>query len=237
MKIGVVLQARMGSSRLPGKVLMPIGGEPLLAHIFDRMTLLRHPVGFILATSDLSRDDMVEAFCREHGVECFRGSEQDVLERYYVCAARHGFDHIIRLTGDNPFVDVEELDRLIDLHLGTRADYSHSFDTLPVGCGAEIFTFEALEKSYLLGTKTNHREHVNEYIQENPNLFRIASLDVPPGKNRPDLRLTVDTDEDYHRACHIAKMCCGECVTTERAVDLCLEFEKIPSEREYLLEQ
>jgi spore coat polysaccharide biosynthesis protein SpsF len=121
---------------------------------------------------------------------------------------------------------------MIQCHVKAGIDYSHSFDTLPVGCGAEIFTFEALERSYFLGRKANHREHVNEYIQENPYLFHIASLDVPSAKKRPDLRLTVDTDEDYRRACYIADRSNNEYVTTERAVALCLEFENRLPERD-----
>jgi spore coat polysaccharide biosynthesis protein SpsF len=225
MKIGIILQARMGSSRLSGKTLKPIGSQPLLAHIFDRLTFLQHPAQFVLATSVLPRDDVLESFCMEYSIDCFRGCELDVLERYYLCVRQYGFHHVVRLTGDNPFVDIEELGHLIDLHLERHAEYTHSFDSLPVGCGAEIFNFEALERSYFNGKKPNHREHVNEYIQENPGLFRIASLKVASRKKRPDVRLTVDTSEDYRRACYIAEKNRDEYVTTEKAIDLCLEFE------------
>ena len=225
MNIGIILQARMGSSRLPGKILKFIGDRSLLAHIFYRLSFLRHSARLVLATSDLLGDDIVESFCRKNSVNCFRGSEEDVLERYYLCARQHGFNHVIRLTGDNPFVDIEELDRLIDLHLGEHVEYSHSFGNLPWGCGSEIFTFEALERSYFYGEKPNHREHVNEYIQENPGFFRIASLQVPSTKNRPDLRLTVDTEEDYKKACFIVSHSQSEYITTEMAIEKCLKFE------------
>jgi spore coat polysaccharide biosynthesis protein SpsF len=195
--IGMIIQARMGSSRLPGKILKPVGNRTLLEHIFFRLAFLKHPVKTILATSISSKDDIVEEYCKDNNVTCFRGSEENVLERYYLCAQKYDFKHIIRLTADNPFYDIEEIDNLIDLHLASGADYSHSFAYLPHGTGAEIFTFDALERSYRNGHKPNHIEHVNEYITDNPELFKIEVLSVPKEKNRPDIRLTVDTQEDY----------------------------------------
>ena len=227
MNIGIILQARMGSNRLPGKILRPVGGRPMLIFIIDRLSHIQHPVRVVVATSNSLRDDVVEEFCRTHSFECFRGSEKDVLERYYRCAEHYGFDHIVRLTGDNPFVDIEELDRLVDLHLEKQADYSHSYDVLPVGAQGEIFTFESLERSFMYGTAPNHREHVNEYIQENPGLFRIEVLQVPPSKNRPDVRLTVDTDEDYLRARFIAERSAGGYISTEEAIRLYSHFERM----------
>lgn len=231
MKTGIILQARMGSSRLPGKVLKYIGPKTILDHIIFRLSYLRHTAKVVIATSIHPRDDILKFYSRSRSVSFFRGSEQDVLERYYLCAKQYGFHHVVRLTGDNPFVDVEEVDRLIECHLGAYADYSHSFDTLPVGCGAEIFTFAALERSFFCGHKANHREHVNEYIQENPDLFLIAVPEVPLTKKRPDIRLTVDTGEDYRRACYIAEKSKDEYITTEKAVELCLEFEDTMMER------
>ena len=125
------------------------------------------------------------------------------------------------MTADNPFPDIEELDNLIDLHLRSHADYTHSFGVLPVGVGAEIFTFNALEESYKKGMKKNHREHVNEYIQENPDLFKINILSVPEEKHRPDVRLTVDTREDYLKACFIIEKSSDEYIKTEEAIRLC----------------
>lgn len=213
----------MGSSRLPGKVLMRIGTKRLLDHIIFRLQSLRHQAKLIIATTEQTGDDAVSDFCKVHQVDCFRGSEQDVLDRYYQCAKQYGFSDIVRLTGDNPFTDIEELDNLIDLHLRSNADYTHSFGVLPVGAGAEIFTFGALEKSYLEGKEENHREHVNEYIQEHPELFNIKVLTVPAVKNRPDLRLTVDTQEDLKRAIYIIEHSNEEYINTEKAIELCLQ--------------
>lgn len=216
----------MGSNRLPGKILKPIGGRELLGHILFRLSFLHHQLPLVIATSTRSLDDRVEAFCRVAEVDCFRGSEQDVLERYYHCACSYGWQHIVRLTGDNPFVDVVELDRLIDFHLQGKFGYSHSFAELPVGTGAEIFSFDALERSFREGLKSNHREHVNEYIQENPQLFQIASLGVGAPKREPGVRLTVDTLEDYRKACFIVEHTLEKYVGTEEAICFSDQFER-----------
>lgn len=222
--IGIILQARMGSSRLPGKVLKKIGNKTLLEHIFYRLSFLKHSVKLVLATSTSAENDEIDVYCNKHGVDCFRGDEDDVLGRYYICAKKYGFRQIVRLTGDNPFIDIEELDNLIDLHLNTKVDYAHSLGMLPIGAGAEIFTFKALAQSYNEATKENHREHVNEYIQEHPELFKIAVLSVSKEKNRPDVYLTVDTEEDYLRACFIVKNSRNEYITTEETIELCLRY-------------
>jgi spore coat polysaccharide biosynthesis protein SpsF len=222
--LGIIIQARMGSNRLPGKILKKIGDKTLLDHIFYRLQFLKHSAKIVLATTINPKDNVVESFCKEKKIEFFRGSEDDVLSRYYECTRQYNFDHIVRLTGDNPFTDIEELDNLINLHLSSGADYTHSFGILPVGVGAEIFTFKALERSYQNGNKQNHREHVNEYISENPALFKISVLSVPEVKNRPDVILTIDTEEDYKKACYIAEHSTDEYVTTEKAIELCSHY-------------
>lgn len=223
--LGIIIQARMGSNRFPGKILKPIGDKLLLEHILSRLTKLESETDIIIATSTDSKDDVVEQFCKGKSVRCFRGSEQNVLERYYLCAKQFGFDEIIRLTADNPFVDIEEIDNLIDLFRREKADYAESFDNLPVGIGAEIFTFEALEKDYNESSMPHHFEHVNEYILENPDKFKTVTLAVPDYKNRPDIRITVDTREDYQKACYIVENCNEEYVSTEIAIKLALDFE------------
>lgn len=211
----------MGSTRLRGKVLMLIAGKALLDHVLGRLSLLEFPVKVVVATSDLAQDSPVVHHCMDRGVDVFRGSESDVLDRYYQCARYYSFDHVIRLTADNPFTDIDELQRLIEQHLAQGNDYTHSFGCMPLGVGAEIFTFAALEKSAQTGHAPNHREHVNEYIQENPNLFRIGSLEVSPAKKQSELRLTVDTQEDYLRACNIASYAPNRWIGTEEAIELC----------------
>jgi spore coat polysaccharide biosynthesis protein SpsF len=223
-RIGIIIQARMGSTRLPGKILMKIGSKALLEHILYRLTKLRSAVTTVIATSDDLRDDVVERFCDSQAVACFRGNENNVLDRYYQCALQSGFQHIIRLTGDNPFPDIEELDNLIELHLSRSVDYTNSFTCLPLGVGAEIFTFDALKKCWEEGREPHHIEHVNEYMLENPDLFSTAVLSVSTHKNRPDVRLTVDTEDDYKRSCYIFEMCATDYVTTAQAIERAEEY-------------
>lgn len=224
MSIGIIIQARLGSTRLPGKVLKKIGKKNLLEHILYRLERLKSNAEIIIATSDLKKDDKLEEFCETNNILCFRGSEQNVLERYYLCAKEYKFDHIVRLTGDNPFVDIEELDKLIELHVETKADYSRSFASLPKGVGSEIFTYKALEKSYHFGEKENHLEHVNEYIEENEDKFNISELKVSKEKNRPEVSLTVDTPNDYDKACFIVENSKNQYITTQEAIRLCLQY-------------
>jgi spore coat polysaccharide biosynthesis protein SpsF len=143
------------------------------------------------------------------------------LDRYLQCARICGFEHIVRLTADNPFTDVPELERLVQLHFHGGFDYTHSFGFLPVGVGAEVITWPALLRSHVEGLLSHHREHVNEYIQENPGLFKIGVLNVPPDKWAPHLRLTIDTEEDWRRADALVSETHGPWLTTQEAIRLC----------------
>jgi spore coat polysaccharide biosynthesis protein SpsF len=222
MSLGIVIQARMGSTRLPGKVLRPIAGKPLLGHVLGRLAALLHPVTVVVATSTLPRDDAISQWCESEGVNCFRGDELDVLDRYLRCAEAFGLDPVVRLTADNPFTDIAELDRLIDLRAREGLAYAHSFGMMPLGVGAEVFTLEALRRSHAEGHLPHHREHVNEYMQEHPELFHSDVLDVPAAKRAPDLRLTVDTEDDWLRACDLAGQSPQAWLDTEKAIALCL---------------
>lgn len=220
--IGMVVQARMGSKRLPGKVLMPLGHTTLLGWIIERLRNLPWPL--IVATSDHAQDDAIVRLCEQMGAQYFRGSEHDVLDRYYQCAKFHSFLHIVRLTGDNPCPDTEALQQLVLLHLTETADYTHSFGELPVGMGAEIFTFEALQESWREGRSAHHREHVDEFILEHPDRFRIAKLEVPSSKCAPDLRMTIDTKEDYQRIASCLRSGVDVHSGTEALIKRCSSF-------------
>jgi spore coat polysaccharide biosynthesis protein SpsF len=224
VNLGIIIQARMGSSRLPGKILRVIHDRTLLEHVLSRLSHLKHEAGVIVATTDSVKDDIVATFCADRKVNCFRGSESNVLERYFLCARHYAFTQIVRLTSDNPFTDIEALDQLIDLHLTSGADFSHSFRSLPVGVGAEIFTFDALAASYREGKGSHHIEHVDEYLLENPARFKTVELRILGPKNQPKIRLTVDTEDDYRRACYIAEHAGQDMVTTVDAIRLCLQF-------------
>lgn len=217
-KLGLVVQARMGSTRLPGKVLMPVGGRVLLAHIAARMASV--PGILVIATSTNPENDSIEDFCRREGLPCFRGSEDNVLERYVRCAEYFGFEHVVRLTGDNPFPDASSLQALLHLHLETKADFSTSFSVLPLGIGCEIFTLEALRLSLAKAYAPHHFEHVDEYLLENKDTIRYVTLPAQAETCFPDLRLTVDTPEDLERARRLVSLG-GDMLSTEEALRLC----------------
>lgn len=221
---GIIIQARTGSTRLPRKILKVINDRTLLDHIIDRLKELEEKAVVVIATSTLPGDDAVEQFCKEKGVLCFRGSESNVLSRYYECAKEHGFSHIVRLTADNPFVDVTEVDRLIAYHKECGNEFTESFSQLPIGVGAEIFSFSALEEDMQKASMPHHFEHVDEYILENMDKFKTGTLQVPESKYMPEVRLTVDTQEDYEKACYIAAHCKTGLATTEEAVFLCSQY-------------
>ena len=202
----------MGSSRLPGKVLMNLCGKPILLHIIERLKNLKKEYKRISITSVSQKDNDIENFCKENNILFFRGSENDVLDRYYQAAKLFKLQHIVRLTGDNPLVDANNLQFLIKEHLKHNAEYSSNKSEvnsgLPEGVGSEIFSFPALEKSWIEGKKENHREHVNEYILENQDKFKILLVKSMDGRlsSCKNLRLTVDTKEDFEFVENIIKL-------------------------------
>ena len=199
--MGIILQARMGSTRLPGKVLRLLGGRPMIDRIVGRLRNIDEDVPVILATSAEKQDDELARHCTDLGTPVFRGSETDVLDRYYRCALEHGLDHVVRATGDNPFVDLGEARRLIKQYGKDKPDYMESVTGgLPSGCGLEIFSIAALELSCEQGSAPHHREHVNEFILENPDRFRCMILSAPPEKTAPHMSFTVDTPDDIAKA-------------------------------------
>ena len=194
----IILQARTGSTRLPNKIFKKISGKPILWHIVYRLKLIHPKLRVILATSDLKENECLETFAKENNILFFAGSEDDVLDRYYKCAQRYKLKNIIRATGDNPFVDIEAASKLLRFYLSEKIDYSHSLNSmLPKGLGLEIFSYSALQKSWKHGIHPHHREHVNEYVIENPNDFKIKYLPSYLEKDFSSLSLTVDTPNEF----------------------------------------
>ncbi len=193
----------------------------MLGHVLGRLEQSKQAIEIVVATSTQHQDDAIVAFCETQQVHCFRGSEADVLDRYYQCAQQFRFAHVVRLTADNPFTDIVELDRLIALHRSNGNAFTHSFGTLPLGVGAEIFSLSALEKSWREGLASHHREHVDEYLLEHPDKFKTGILDIPTPKVKPELRLTVDTEDDWRLADSLARQAGHEWLTTERIIALC----------------
>jgi len=202
MKIIAIIQARMSSSRLPGKVLLEIGNRPMLEWVVERTRRAQRVNEVVIATTIDRSDDPVFDFCIQNDYRVGRGSVHDVLDRYYQAAKIFKADYVIRATGDNPLVDIEEACRVRDTIKKGVFDYVTGVETvegvgLPVGVGVEAFSLRALELSWQNGNAPNHREHVNEYILENQDFFMVMPIKCLRKNSCPELRLTIDTDDDF----------------------------------------
>jgi spore coat polysaccharide biosynthesis protein SpsF len=192
-----ILQARVSSTRLPGKVLLPILGEPMLARQVERVRRASRVDLLTVATSDDPSDDGVADLCAKLGVACHRGSLDDVLDRFYQAAVRHRPRHVLRLTGDCPLTDPTVIDRLVELHVAGAYDYSSDVRprTFPHGLDAEIFTFGLLERTWREAETPYEREHVTPRMYARATSARLGSLTTAP--DRSGWRLTVDYPEDF----------------------------------------
>lgn len=202
MTVLCILQARVSSSRLPGKVLMPILGEPMLARQIERIQRAQRIDALIVATSDGPSDDGIAGLCARLSVDCFRGSLDDVLDRFYQAAAAAAIrpEHVMRLTGDCPLTDPAVLDALMDLHLAGDFDYSSNVEvrTYPDGLDAEIFTYPLLERAWREASMPDDREHVTPYMREAVPTERRGNLE--DRVDRSNLRWTVDYPQDFEFA-------------------------------------
>lgn len=188
----------MLSTRLPGKVLKKINNKTFLEMVYLRLKQAKKIGKIVIATSEKKADDEIENFCKEKGIDFFRGSEENVLERFYQAAKKFNFETIVRVTGDCPLIDPETADLIIQKHFESKADYtSNVFErSFPRGLDVEVFSFNALEKARNLAAKTDETEHVTSFIYSHPELFRLQSVKAPNEKKRPDIRLCLDTKED-----------------------------------------
>jgi len=192
-----ILQARISSTRLPGKVLKPILGIPMLLHQIKRIQRAKLVDKLIVATSLEQADDELENMCKGNGIQCFRGSLEDVLERFYQAAKLFKPEHIVRLTGDCPLTDPEIIDQVIEVHLRGNFDYTSNAlePTYPDGLDVEVLRFSVLERARQEATLSSQREHVTLYIYQNPLEFKIG---VVKGKtDLSALRWTVDEPQDF----------------------------------------
>jgi len=191
-----IIQARMGSTRLFGKVMMDVAGRPLLAYLADRVSGARTLDGIVVATTTSPRDNIIVEECERRGIPVFRGSEFDVLGRYVSAAGACNADIIVRITADNPFTDPESIDNVVDVIASDVADYAIETN-LPVGVTGEALTCKALSFIDSVATTQSWREHVTLFAKENPDRLRCAFLEPREGCSRPDLSFTVDTYDEY----------------------------------------
>jgi spore coat polysaccharide biosynthesis protein SpsF len=195
-----IIQARMGSSRLPGKVLHDIGGEPMLSRVVVRARRAQTVGQVVVATTDDLGDDPVAEFCQSRGFPCFRGDPLDVLDRYYQAARLFGAKTIVRLTGDCPLIDPGEIDRTVRAFFAANVDFAANRlpppwkRTTPIGMDTEVITFKALERAWQEADARYAREHVMPYLYEEPGRFKILLVDHD--LDLGGVRLTVDTEAD-----------------------------------------
>jgi spore coat polysaccharide biosynthesis protein SpsF len=195
MNIGIIVQARMGSTRLPGKMLTDLNGQDLLGRVIDNLRKVQQSNVLIVATTTNKMDDALESRCRELNIPCFRGDEFDVLNRYYHAAVDYNLDTVIRIPGDNPFILPSLVDNFISEWKGQSVDYLSNIleDTFPIGMHVEIFTFQALEQAFNNALQKIEREHVTPYIY-NSGKFKL--FNVRSEVDYSDYRLTIDYPED-----------------------------------------
>lgn len=196
VKVGAVIQARLGSERLPNKALLPLpfaGGPTLLGHVISRAKAAKSIDTVVVATTKRSDDDAIHAFCQYNQVDCFRGSEENVLERFYTTAQKYKLDVVVRLTGDNPFIMPSTIDEAVTRHVAAGLDYTIT-EGLSLGTNVEVVSFSALERAASKATEAADREHVTPYIRREQG-FKKQSIKYSSALS--SLRLTVDYPSDY----------------------------------------
>lgn len=192
-----ILQARVTSSRLPGKVLKPLLGSPMLLRQIERLQKAQKIDRLLVATSNEPSDDLIEKRCEEHGIGCYRGSLNDVLDRFYQAARVFNPEHVVRLTADCPLADPVLIDDVIGFYLEGGFDYASNAiePTFPDGLDVEIFRFSCLEQAWRDATLPSQREHVTPFIHQQPLQFKIGHYKSPSDLSH--LRWTVDEPKDF----------------------------------------
>ncbi len=199
MRIIAVVQARVGSTRLPGKVLKPLRGRPVLEHVLRRVQRASCVTATVLATTILDEDSALEGVAADLGVPVLRGPVDDVLTRYAMAATRFEAEHVVRITADCPCIDPDVIDRVVRAHLDAGVDYTSNTHprSFPHGLDVEVVSRSALVRAAEQATRREDREHVTSFIWSQPDRFRIANVVAHPEETGPDIRVTLDTAEDY----------------------------------------
>ncbi len=197
MRVNAIIQARCGSTRFPNKVFALIDGKPLIWHVVNRLKYATKIDDIIVATTVSEKDDKIEEWCKENNVHCFRGSEENVLNRYYSASEAFPSDYVVRITADDPFKEPKVIDAVITKLI--EEGYDHVTNNLPPsfpeGLDCEAFKKSALDRSEKEAETAFEREHVTQYIYHHPELFKIGNVSNP--ENLSYLRWTVDKDVDF----------------------------------------
>jgi spore coat polysaccharide biosynthesis protein SpsF len=198
-KVVAIIQARMNSTRLPGKILKKILEKPMLQYLIDRVSRARLIDELVVATTNNPLDDDIVEFCKGSGINYFRGSEDDVLSRYYQVSKKYKANCIVRICSDSPLVDPFIIDKIIRIFIDSKGGYDYVSNTLdqtyPLGMNTEVFSYSALENAFLNHTKEYEKEHVTPYIYTHMELFKIYKEQLE--NNYSHLRLTIDEEKDF----------------------------------------
>ena len=199
MKIIATVEARMTSTRLPGKVLLDAGGQPMLAHLINRLKSVSSLDGVVLATTTNQTDDILEEFSRKMKIGCYRGSEDDVMSRVIGAAESVNADIIVEITGDCPIIDPEIIEQVIRVFKENDVDYVSNAHvrSYPDGMDVQVFPLEVLKRSSVMTSDPLDHEHVTLHIRNNPEIFSRIHLVSPPETHWPELGLTLDEPNDY----------------------------------------
>lgn len=199
-RIVAIVQARMGSSRLPGKVLQDVAGAPMLSRVVDRASRASTLDLVVVATTTQLEDDAIAQLCERLGYACFRGSVFDLLDRYYRAAQQYRAEVVVRLTADCPLIDPAVIDETVQAFFEAKVDFAANRlpppwrRTFPIGLDVEVCSFKALERAWREAREPYQREHVMPYLYEDNGRFRVLVVDREPDLGH--LRWTVDTPED-----------------------------------------
>lgn len=204
--IVAIIQARLGSTRFPKKIFSTLAEKPLIWHVIDRLKYSKKIDKIVLATTDTLIDNELATWAEREEVALFRGSENNVLERFYLAAKQYGADVVVRITADDPFKDPVIIDKVIDKLLKEKLDFAYNNypPTFPEGLDTEVFTFDSLVRAYTQSVDDYEREHVTQYFYRNKELFKQGNY-----VNTSDLsylRWTIDTEQDYFMAKEVYKL-------------------------------
>lgn len=201
-KLVVVVQSRMGSTRLPGKIMKEICGKPMLLLMLERLSHAKLIDEIVVATTTNPNDDVISELAKKNKYSVFRGSEFDCLDRHYRVAIEHNAAYVAKITPDCPLIDPQIIDKVLGYFLENVDNYDYVSNahppSWPDGLDFEVFHISTLEKAHSEATESNHREHTTTYIWSNPQKFRIGNVIMPDGRNLfMSHRWTVDFAEDF----------------------------------------
>ena len=227
MEVGCIIQARMGSTRLPGKVLMLLDKKhTTLDYIINQLKHSKLLGKIIIATTNLEEDNVIVDFAKKNKIECFRGETDDVLDRYYNCAEKFSLDTIVRITSDEPFIDPTIVDQIINNFQKIGCDYASNnlIRTFPAGFDVEVFSKQVLERTWREAKLSSEREHVTPFMKKNKDIFKQFNL--KSSQHIPIFRLTLDRKEDLKILKAVASKILGRPILFRDIFEL---FEREPN--------